>query len=189
METKGKRLKSHVTRYLVASVAIPLGLSAQPAGAITPPDMTMCESTTCQDPPKSHCSDAGFAISLKSYMPAYASSEGMAKYVYEICSPPAGTCSSTVRPGEPCLDNNLCKTKGQASDPTASCSRECSVSSFRGLSHFDVTFPDLTASACVTTNTSVTGSCSAVDKNNDGLILWGQRPLLASHLTESAEIV
>jgi len=169
MRLAWKRFNCVGRRWLAASAAIPLGLWPHSARAITPPDLTACNGVTCQDLPKSTCSDAGFAVSLKSYSPAYASTEGMATYVYEICSPPAGTCSSTVRPGEPCLDNNFCKTKGQASDPAAFCNRECSTSSFRGLSHFDATFPNLGTSACLTANTSVTGSCSAVDKNNDGV--------------------
>jgi len=169
MKIKDTKRRSLARRSLLASIALPIGISVQDAAAITPPDMTVCNAVTCQDLPKSTCSDAGFAVSLKSYVPAATSSEGAASYVYEICSPPAGTCSSTVRPGEPCLDNNFCKTKGQASDPAAFCSRECRTSTFRGLSHFDALFPDLSASACLTTNASVTGSCSAVDKNNDGV--------------------
>jgi len=169
MRTSEKKLQSYARRCLLGCVAIPIGASIQSAVAITPPDMTVCVGATCQDLPKSACSDAGFQVSLKSYAPGASSSEGTASYVYEICSPPAGTCSSTVRPGEPCLDSNFCRTKGQASDPAAFCSRECAASTFRGLSHFDVTFPDLATSACLSGNTSVTGSCSAVDKNNDGV--------------------
>jgi|688.fasta_scaffold23214_5 hypothetical protein len=171
MKTRNRKHPAGAGSWL-AACAVPLGIglcSVQAALAITPPDMTVCNGAICEDLPKNSCSDAGFAISLKSYTPATVSSNGSASYVYEICSPQAGTCSSTVRPGEPCLDNNFCRTKGQASDPAAYCSRECSANGFRGLSHFDVTFPNLATSACVTSNTAVTGSCSAVDKNNDGV--------------------
>jgi hypothetical protein len=96
-------------------------------------------------------------------------SSGSATYVYEICSPPAGTCTGSLRAGEPCLDNSFCQTKGQSSDPSATCTRECATDSFRALSHFDATFPDLASSSCVSPQTEVSGSCSAVDKNNDGV--------------------
>ena len=166
------RQRSRLRRWLAAGVAAPIAagfFSPDVASAVTPPDMSVCNSVTCQDLPKSVCSDAGFLISLKGYTPASSTTAGAASYTYELCSPSAGTCSSTVRPGEPCLDNNFCKTKGQASDPAAYCSRDCSVNTFRGLSHLDVTFPNLSTSACVSPNTAVTGSCSAVDKNNDGV--------------------
>lgn len=139
------------------------------SAAITPPDTSVCNGITCVDLPKNVCSDAGFAISLKGYTPASTQNSGTATYVYEICSPSAGTCTGNVRLGEPCLDNSFCQRKGQASDPAALCTRECATTTFRGLSHFDATFPNLSTSTCLTSNTEVTGSCAAVDKNNDGV--------------------
>lgn len=137
--------------------------------AITPPNLLVCDGVTCSDLPKDTCSDGGFAISLKSYVPASTQNSGSATYVYEICSPPAGTCTGILRPGEECLDHSFCQRKGQDTDPSALCNRECATSTFRGLSHFDATFPDLLNSGCVTSQTEVSGSCSAVDKNNDGV--------------------
>lgn len=163
---------------LVSRWGLLVGLTAQSvvivtslsdAEAITPPDLSVCDGVTCQDLPKAVCSEGGFAISLKSYVPAASQSSGSATYVYEVCSPPAGTCSGSARFGEPCLENSFCQSKGQDQDSSAVCSRECSTDTFRGLSHFDVTFPDLAASTCVTSQTEVSGSCSAVDKNNDGV--------------------
>jgi hypothetical protein len=170
MKQKMDRLSSR-WRLIVGLTAqsIVIATSLPEAEAITPPNLAVCTDVTCQDLPKAVCSDAGFAISLKSYVPASSQSSGSATYVYEVCSPPAGTCSGTVRPGEPCLDNSFCQSNGQDEDPAAVCSRDCTVNAFRGLSHFDVTFPDLGASACVTPQTEVSGSCSAVDKNNDGV--------------------
>ena len=165
---KSTRWRAHV----VAGLATQLAWTAYTlpvSEAITPPDLTVCNGVTCQDLPKEICSDGGFAIALKSYVPASSVNAGSATYVYEICSPPAGTCLWTLRLGEACLDNAFCQTKGQATDPTASCFRECAVNTFRGLSHFDAMFPNLANSTCVTPQTEVTGSCSAVDKNNDGV--------------------
>ncbi len=151
---------------LVAQVAI--GLPLVSAAPITPPDLLVCDGATCENLQRSVCSDAGFKITLKSYTKAPSQDSGSAEYVYEICSPSAGTCSGSLRSGEACLDNAYCQNKGQDSDPTAICSRECVVDSFRGLSHFDVVFPNLATSACLTTSTSISGSCAAIDKNSDG---------------------
>jgi len=135
----------------------------------TPPDMSVCTNITCETLTNNVCSEAGFSIALKSYTPATTQNSGAATYVYEICSPTPGTCSSLVRPGESCLDNSFCRSKGQLSDPGASCSRECSADTFRGLSHFDATFPALGTSTCLSSQTAISGSCSAVDKNNNGI--------------------
>lgn len=132
-------------------------------GGPTPPDPTVCEGTTCADLPTTLCSDAGFRISLTNYTPASSANSGTATYVYQICSPAAGVCNGLVRNGESCLDDSFCQQKGQDTDPLATCSRECSTDSFRGLSHFDVTFPELGgAESCVGAGTTVTGSCSVV---------------------------
>lgn len=144
-------------------------LSCIQAHAIAPPDPSVCEGVTCQDLPKETCSDGGFSIALKSYAAASTQNNGSATFVYEVCSPPAGTCTGALRPGEVCLDNSFCQIKGQATDPAAMCSRACATNSFRALSHFDATFPSLLTSTCLTPQTEVSGSCAAVDKNNDGV--------------------
>jgi hypothetical protein len=170
MKLKHKNLKIP-WRLSLAIAMYALGGSVIPqAHAITPPDMSVCTGTTCADLPKLTCSDAGFAIALKSYIPASTQNSGTASYVYEVCSPASGTCSGTLRPGEECLDNGFCQRKGQDTDPTALCSRDCAVDTFRGLSHFDATFPDLETSTCLTPQTAITGNCSAVDKNNNGVL-------------------
>lgn len=134
-----------------------------------PPNLLVCDGVTCPDLPKDLCSDSGFAIALKSHVPATTQNHGSASYVYEICSPPVGTCTGTLRPGEACLDNSFCQTKGRNTDEAATCTRECATTTFRGLSHFDAVFPSLTTATCLTQQTEVTGSCSSVDKNNDGV--------------------
>lgn len=160
----------HTTLALALGVNIVwAGQGPIEAGAITPPDLLVCDGVTCPDLPKEQCSESGFLISLKSYVPASTQNNGSATYVYQLCSPPAGICTGTLRPGEACLDNSFCQTKGQNSDPTATCSRACATTTFRGLSHFDAVFPTLDTATCVTPTTEVTGSCSAVDKNNDGV--------------------
>jgi hypothetical protein len=118
--------------------------------------------------PQSLCSDGGFQISLKSFVPGSASNDGTASYTYEVCSPAAGICQggNGLRAGESCLDDSFCQRKGQTNDPNATCSRTCSVSAFRGLSHFDVAFPQLGAS-CVSQGSQVTGRCS----NGTGFVL------------------
>ncbi len=153
---------------LLAQIAWTAGTISS-SEAITPPDMTVCNGVTCQELAKEVCSGAGFAIALKSYVPASTQNSGTATYVYEVCSPPPGTCTGSLRFGEQCLDNSFCQSKGQSYDPTATCSRECAIDSFRALSHFDATFPDVLASTCLSSGTEISGSCSPVDKNNDGI--------------------
>lgn len=166
--TRPKGWRGNLAFALGAQVFL-TALSSIQAHAITPPDPTVCDGVTCQDLQKETCSDGGFLIALKSYTKASTQNNGSASFVYEVCSPPAGACSGTLRPGEACLDNSFCQRKGQATDPAAMCSRACATDSFRGLSHFDATFPSLLTSACVTPQTEVSGSCAAVDKNNDGV--------------------
>lgn len=133
--------------------------------AITLPDLGVCTDVTCANLPFGPiCSAEGFKITLTNFQPANTSNGGTATYTYEICSPAAGTCSGTARPGESCLDNTFCQKKGQVTDPTATCSRECATDSFNGLSHFDVTFPALGGiGSCLGATTDVTGTCTAVD--------------------------
>lgn len=169
MKTKYLHSKASWRLPLAVALFASSGSVVSLAQTITPPNMAVCTGTDCKELPKTTCSNAGFAISLKSYIPASTQSSGVASYVYEVCSPPSGTCSGTLRPGEPCLDNSFCQRKGQNTDSTALCSRDCAVDTFRGLSHFDATFPNLATSTCLTAQTDVSGSCSAVDKNNDGV--------------------
>jgi len=125
-----------------------------------PQDVCADSNMTCDTLPTGDiCSDAGFKITFVGFQPASLSNAGEATYTYMICSPAAGTCSGSLRPGEPCLDNSFCQRKGQQTDGTAMCSRECAVDLFRGLSHFDVNFPAL-GGDCLSANTQITGSCS-----------------------------
>lgn len=156
----------------VAALQIGFGLlvfSSARATPITPPDPTVCDGVTCQDVAQSSCSAAGFKISLKNYVPGSTQNSGTATYVYEVCSPAPGVCSGALRPGETCLDDDFCRRKGQQTDPAATCSRECSSDTFRGLSHFDVTFPALAADTCLAPGTEITGSCAGIDRNGDGV--------------------
>jgi hypothetical protein len=129
----------------------------------TPPDLTVCESATCESLPDNVCSDAGFKITLTNYVAASGANSGTASYTYELCSPALGVCEGGLglRAGESCSDNSFCQSKGQDDDPEATCNRECATDEFRGLSHFDVTFPELGAvEGCVSAETEVTGSCT-----------------------------
>jgi hypothetical protein len=67
---------------------------------------------------------------------------------------------TNVSGGESCLENSFCQKKGSDTDPTATCSRECAIDEFRGLSHFDVTFPELGTESCLGGTTEVSGTCS-----------------------------
>jgi len=159
MEYLMRRFKWECTCLMLAAfvlVAPPAAQSSFPIGEICRELEDICA------PPESACSATGFKITLTAFSPANTSSSGAASYTYTICSPPLGTCTGTARPGEACLDNNFCKTKGQVTDPTATCTRDCATDEFRALSHFDVVFPAIGAS-CIDAETEVTGSCSAGD--------------------------
>jgi hypothetical protein len=142
----------------------PLAETAFANGGPTPPDLTVCDGVDCQSLNEEICSDAGFKISLKSYTPASNQNSGTATYVYEVCSPPAGTCSNDA--SKSCLDNSQCDTNyrcqtggpdagtcssddttacttDEQCNPANTCSRECATDKFHELSHFDVTFPEL----------------------------------------------
>ncbi|MDX1503385.1 MAG: hypothetical protein R3325_13565 [Thermoanaerobaculia bacterium] len=131
------------------------GLGALPAQA----QGDTCPADFCDEPVLSLCDGGGFLVTLVDYQPAPSSTSGFASYTYEICSPQAGTCVSTVRPGESCLDNNFCRTRGQSTDPAAYCTRTCSVDSFRDLSHYDVGLP-VPGQSCLSEGTAITGSCT-----------------------------
>ena len=139
---------------------------AHAQGGTTLPDLTVCDGVDCDNVPNSICSDGGFAISLTGFTPGSSSNNGTATYTYEVCSPAAGVCNGTVRFGESCLDNSFCQKKGPNEDPTATCSRNCAVDSFRGLSHFDASFPELGV-GCLSATTTITGSC-ACSTNTSG---------------------
>ena len=153
----------HLRAWLLCTGAAAAGLvlAAAPAGAqsTTPPDLSVCDGVGCDTVQDSVCSAAGFEISLVDFTPGSASDGGAASFTYEICSPAPGVCSGTVRPGQACLDHDFCRRQGPNEDPTAACSRECAVDSFRGLSHFDVTFPEVGAT-CLSEDTTVSGTCS-----------------------------
>ena len=144
-----------------------LALAAAAAGAqVQPPDLTVCDGVTCDTLQDSVCSSAGFKITLTDFTAGNTSTDGSASYTYEVCSPAAGVCDGLLRFGEACLDNGFCQRKGQATDPAATCSRECATDSFRGLSHFDVNFPELGFS-CLGEATEISGSC-ACSTNTSG---------------------
>jgi hypothetical protein len=142
-----------------AAVLAALVLLAAPAAADFAIGDICKDVTDLCKPPNPSCSASGFKITLTAFSPANSSNSGAASYTYTICSPPRGVCTGTARPGESCLDNNFCKTKGTESDASATCTRECATDEFRGLSHFDVVFPEIGAS-CIGKGTVVTGSCS-----------------------------
>jgi len=147
----------------IAAAVLVAAVNSPAFAQVSPPDVSVCDGVDpCDADMGPICSDGGFSIKLKSFTPAPPTTGGMATYVYEICSPVAGTCTSTVRPGESCLDNAFCQKKGQNTDPAATCSRQCAVDTFRALSHLDTVFPAL-GSSCLSSTTKVTGSCAAVD--------------------------
>jgi hypothetical protein len=153
---------------LVGVVALALvGLAAVPAGAdVTPPDLTVCDGINACQAPQSFCDAEGFLVTLKSFTPAAPTNSGKATYVYEICEPVAGTCSTTTT--QSCLDNSQCPS-GEI------CSRNCAVDKFHGLSHFDVGFPLLADTSCLSGTNEVTGSCAVVDNapTGDGSTVGG----------------
>ena len=174
MSGLGQRCRSRIVLSLMAGLfSMAVAMPAMAQGGPTPPDLTVCDAVTCENlPEKNVCSDAGFKISLKSYTPASTQNSGMASYVYEICSPLAGVCSGDGTTS--CLDNEQCTKGGNPAGGT--CTRECAADTFRDLSHFDVTFPELGGlNSCLSSNTSVTGSCKVVDNapQGDGSITGG----------------
>jgi len=195
METIGKctRLAAVLVGIAVLAVA---GLAAGTAQAqVTPPDLSVCEGVTCQDLPRELCSDGGFKITLTGFTPASTQNSGMATYTYQICSPPQGTCQGGTRAGQLCSDNSFCQAdRCRTSGPNAgtcqnsgnlcssdsdcnqgvTCSRECAVNTFRGLSHFDVTFPQIGGlNSCIASGAEVTGSCSATAGSTVGNFVLG----------------
>jgi hypothetical protein len=165
-------------KFFLAVGACGLIAAATPTwaqGNVKPPDLTVCEGVDCALLADSVCSDAGFQVRLTNYTAASGTTSGVASYTYEICSPAAGICQggNGIRADESCLDDGFCQSKGQQTDPEASCSRECAADSFRGLSHFDVTFPELgAANSCLSGTNSVTGTC-AVTTNTSGTAAVG----------------
>jgi hypothetical protein len=157
METIGKCTR--LAAILVGIAALVLAGLVVPAGAQT----NACEGVTCDNLPNEVCSASGFKITLTNFTPANTQNSGTATYTYQICSPAAGVCQggNGLRAGESCLENSFCQKKGGDEDPNATCSRECAVDKFRGLSHFDVVFPQIGGvGSCLASGTIVTGSCS-----------------------------
>ena len=139
-----------------------LGSWALPAAA----QDNVCEGVTCNALKESICDAGGFRMSLTNFTPANALNSGTASYTYEICSPPKGVCEggTGLRAGQSCEQNSFCQRQDMQTDPTATCSRDCAVDTFRGLSHFDVFFPEVGGlDSCLGGSTIVTGSCAAVD--------------------------
>jgi len=119
-----------------------------------------CADRTCDDVSLRDlvCSaGSGFTLQLVGFQPAPNANAGAATYTYDVCSPPAGTCTLDAR--KTCLDNSQC-----VSGPNnwGTCTRQCAVDKFHALSHVDVVVPGPTALAqCVTNTTLVSVSCSS----------------------------
>lgn len=138
---------------LLAAAAFALAI-ALPAGAQTP---GICADDFCSDPTESICDAGGFQVSFVDFQPPASSTSGTAQYTYQICSPAAGVCTGDGITA--CLDNNKCNQGGNPAGGT--CTRQCAVDQFRGLSHFDVFFPELGGiGSCLSASTTVTGSCT-----------------------------
>jgi hypothetical protein len=164
--------RSFITVGAVVAMMVLAAPSAHGQGCQNPPEPTLdCPGDSC-NPERTTCTEAGFRITLTGYDPAPSSMTGGGTYTYQICSPPAGTCVSTVRQGESCLDNSFCQKKGQQTDPAAYCTRDCTCKSpsdttcnsgeFRSLSHFDIDFPSLDPGSCLDPNNFVGGTCACV---------------------------
>lgn len=141
-------MTGHTFARVCWTLVAALLLAAAQAAAQQPPFSIgeICKGVDICAPPRTACSASGFRITLTNFSPAPPSSTGAASYTYTICSPPAGTCTGTARPGESCLDHKFCQSKGQTTDPSARCTRDCATQEFRNLSHFDVVFPQIGAS-------------------------------------------
>jgi len=156
----GQRCRSRIVLSLMAglfSMAVAMPAMAQQGGGPTPPDTTVCNGKTACEGAKDFCDKEGFKVKLESFEPAPPGTSGKAKYTYLICEPPAGTCSVS---GASCLDNSQCGTEG------GTCNRECVVDKFHGLSHFDVDFPVLADTSCLSGTNEVSGTCVAVDNTS-----------------------
>ncbi len=141
--------QSAVSLCIVMSLIIP-GLGTATAGA-----QGLCPGQFCDNPTSATCDAGGNRITLTGFTPAPSSDSGFASYTYQVCSPPAGTCS--LDPSLPCLDHNDCVQNG------GTCNRQCAVDSFLSLSHFDIGLPLLGNSdtTCLSGDTQVTGSCTS----------------------------
>lgn len=117
----------------------------------------LCPGDFCDNPSfgqgANTCDAGGFLITLTNFAPAPPSTSGIASYTYQVCSPPAGSCS--LDSGRSCLDNNHCAMFG-----AGVCTRECAVASFRDLGHFNIGLPMLGAGSCLAEGTTITGSCT-----------------------------
>lgn len=168
------RHREPLCRALIVFAAMVFTALASPAVAQV--DFSACDTVTCDSLPGDVCSDLGFKITFKGFTPGYAQNSGKATYEYEICSPAEGACSIG---GASCGDHKKCALKCNGpkdgpktcagteqactddADCAGTCDRECVVDEFHGLSHFDVTFPQLGAvDGCLPAGTEVTGTCS-----------------------------
>ena len=181
---KGILAKCTVVVGMVAAVMCvsPTQVYAQ----VDPPDLSVCDGVGPCDVGNSICDAGGFKVTMTNYLPANDPTNftGNGIYTYQICSPAAGTCNGTVRNGESCLDSSFCQQQGTNTDPSATCSRECAVDSFRGLSHFDVTFPGLGGDSCLGVDAFVGGTCACVPSGGgcsvDGTITIGDGSCFSS---------
>jgi hypothetical protein len=130
-----------------------------------------CSAVDCKDLPTSICDAGGFKVTQTGFTAANGTTSGLATYTYEICSPPAGVCQggTGLRAGESCLGNSFCQSKGRDTDPEATCARECAVDVFRGLSHFDIFFPELGGlGSCLSGENTVSGTCACTTDSSTG---------------------
>ena len=149
--------KGNCSRFLLFAALAVTVVFAAPAQAQVEPDPTTCDGFDCESLPDSICDPGGFQVSLTNYVAADdpMNMTGNAIYTYQICSPPPGTCSGN--PARSCLSHDDCEQHGEGE-----CSRECAVDTFRGLSHFNVDFPDLGGESCLSENNFVGGTCTCV---------------------------
>jgi hypothetical protein len=170
-----RRRTTMTERKFLRVVFIFTALLAVGSLAVGPVDATdVCSGLTCDTVPDSFCDAGGFKVSLTGFIPANTSNNGTATYTYQICSPAAGVCQGGLgtRAGQSCTDNDFCRVKtGPPSNPTfgdpgASCTRECAVNDFHGLSHFDVDFPSL-GDTCLSATNFVGGTCTCVPSGGE----------------------
>jgi hypothetical protein len=169
--------------WSVASIAffgvVLLGTLSARAGVGTPPDV--CNDVTCDDLPSEICTDLGFQVELVDFMPANTSDSGAATYIYQICVPPLGTCTTGFKIDESCADNDACGVtctgRGLCAgteipctgseDCAGTCDRDCAVDKFHSLSHLDVLFPPLgELGSCLSDQTEVSGTCMCTGESS-----------------------
>lgn len=123
--------------YKLASILMLLALSNTASGAVTPPDLTVCDGKTCENTLDGPICSQGFEITFKGMVAGNTSNSGKTSYNYEICD------KSAVGSACECSETS-----------TNGCTK------FHGLSHFDLLFPNLGTASCMSENIEITGTCS-----------------------------